>query len=340
MNGTNKKLAIAAAVLLAASIATYWHGSLRAGRFESGQKFLPNLDPDAISTIAIEQNGSTVTLNRSVDEFIVVERHGYRARTSEVNRLLRDLLDIELARRLGRSDAGSPELGLVDGTTVTLKDPSGQVLVEFALGADTEDGGRIVQRLNGDDQSIYSSGAAFEVSSDPDAFVDKEIVDQPASSVVRIQGPDYELTRTREDDGTESGDLSLIGAASKTSEVNRLASFLSRLTFDAVYVADDPEVASLDFDREVRFDLFDQSGYQFEVAETGDQRFVRVRGVFNVDRLEVSQDETDEELEVKARVLERSDEIARFDQYHGSWVYRLGADDAETIDLRVADLRE
>ena len=43
----------------------------------------------------------------------------------------------------------------------------------------------------------------------------------------------------------------------------------------------------------------------------------------------------------KRRVcLRRSDEIAKFDQYHGSWVYKLSATDGEKFALTRADIVE
>jgi hypothetical protein len=76
------------------------------------------------------------------------------------------------------------------------------------------------------------------------------------------------------------------------------------------------------------------------VATDGDRVLVRITGHFGVERIEIGRDSTDEELEEKADVLKRSDEINQFNAYHGSWVYELESFDGEKLQLRAEDLRE
>ena len=48
-------LDVVAGILLALSVFMYWSGEARAERFERGQRFLPNLNPDEIGDIAIRK---------------------------------------------------------------------------------------------------------------------------------------------------------------------------------------------------------------------------------------------------------------------------------------------
>ncbi len=349
MTDLNKKLLALAAALMVLAFLTYRHDTSRADRFETGQKFLQNLNPDDVAKIevrgAAEDNpdtGDAVTLTRQGDEYAVAERNGYVARNEEVNRLVRDLLDISLDRRMGSGEELAAELGLTgsESTSVTLSSANGDVMVSVDLGTTSDSGGRYVRRSTGEDQSIYRTEAALTVSSDPGTFLNKEIMDHPSSAIVRIEGPDFVLAKQQDDDGQWQGVLELEGAEAKASEVNRLTSLLARLSFEEVFLASAPEVASLRFATSHTFNLDDQSGYVIESATQGDDTFIRVRGLFNVDRLEVSQDETDEQLEEKADVLRRSEEIAQFDQYHGSWVYKLSSSDGEKFAIARAALVE
>ena len=63
-------------------------------------------------------------------------------------------------------------------------------------------------------------------------------------------------------------------------------------------------------------------------------------GYLSVDRVTVSQEDTDDDLQEKSDVLKRSDEINQFNAYHGSWVYQLSETEAAPFALRKQDLLE
>ena len=344
MTDLNKKLGVGAAVLLVLAVLTYRHDAGRAERFEAGQKLLQNLNPDEIAQVSVTGAGeaASVTLDRQGEVYAVAEREGYIARNEDVNRLVRDLLDVQLNRRMGEGDSLAEELGFqdADATSVVLSNANGDDMVALEIGSSSESGGRYVRRTSGDDQSIYRTEGDLSVSTDPSSYLNKEILDHSGAEVVRIEGPDFVLAKQQDDAGKWQGDLELDGGPASTAEINKLSGVLNRLAYDEVYLANAAEVANLRFDRSLLFELDDQSGYRFEVATRGDDSFIRVLGVFNVDRLEVTQEETEEELEQKAEVLRRSDEIAKFDQYHGSWVYQLSPTAGDTFALSRKDLLE
>ena len=69
MTERNNRLAVVALALLVLSAFTYWRDVSRAERFERGQKFLSNLNPDEIGKISITKGTAddteSVTLERS-----------------------------------------------------------------------------------------------------------------------------------------------------------------------------------------------------------------------------------------------------------------------------------
>jgi hypothetical protein len=210
-------------------------------------------------------------------------------------------------------------------------------MVKVRFGDQVEDGqGRFVQRLDGDDRTIYRTSEAASYDLEPADYLDKEIADIQASQIQRIEGADFELARS-----AEGGALELVRPVGEAamSEVSKLSSFLNRLRFDQVLVADDPAVAALRFDPLLRFELDDQSGFVVYHATDGeDGHFVRINGFFGVDRIEIDRDTPDEELQEKSLLLKRADEIDSYNRYHGSWVYRLQDYDAEKLEVRASDL--
>ncbi|HVS13420.1 MAG TPA: DUF4340 domain-containing protein, partial [Thermoanaerobaculia bacterium] len=342
MSPSQAKLSIAAAVLGALSVFSYVESVSRADRFESGQKFLPNLDPDSIAGVVVRGAESTVTLTREGDRFVVAEAQGYRARNDTVNRLVRDLLELELERRAGSGDDLAREVGLEPlgegAVEITLSNASGAEMVAVRIGDRVEEGqGRFVQRVDGNDRAIYRSASGASFDDQVASYLEKEIVDVQAAAIERIEGADFVLAR-----GEEGGALELVEPAGSadSADVSKLSSFLNRLRFEQVFVADDPEVAPLRFEPVLRYALDDQSGYVVYHAESEGRHFVRLNGFFGVESIEITRDTPDDELEEKSKVLKRADEIDRFNQYHGSWVYELAEYDAEKLALRASDLAE
>ena len=345
MNQMNQRLAGAAAVLLALSVFSYWNSVSRAERFESGQKFLPNLNPDEIAQVEVIQGGEQVTLTREGDRYVVEEAHDYRARNEGVNRLVRNLLDIELAKEVGAGESLAAELGIEppgeDTVEVALGNAAGSDMVRLRVGDRFAGGsGNYVQRLDGEDDPIYLTEATVLIDSAADQFLQKEIVDVASGDVVRIEGPDFTFGKAGEEDAELALERVPAGRREKTSEAGRVRNFLSRLRFSEVHLLDAEEVADLSFDDEFRYELEDGSGYVVSVAGRDDDRYIRIGGYHTVQQVEIERDTPDEELQEKADILTRAEEMRDFNDYHGSWVYKLDSFTGEKLDLRRADLIE
>jgi hypothetical protein len=345
MRKANQILVVLAAVLLLASILLYRSSARQADRFERGQRLLPQLDVDQIGSVTITKAEESLTLNRSGEQFVVEEAHDYPARNEAVNRLFKDILDLELEQEIGSGEDSAllEELGLVEGgeesTVVALRDGSGDEMVRFRTGKNAEEGsGRYIQRLDEEAQTVYVTTARFDPQTSPSSYLDTEIVDVAKSQISRIEGPDFVFSVP------EGGSLSLedipAGKKEKTIDVNKVTGVLTRLTFDEVFLADDEAVQGLTFRPALRIELDDSTGYVLESAEQGEDRFLRISGFHTVDRVEITRDESEEELKEKADLLTRVDEVKAFNDFHGSWVYQVPSHIAAKMDLTKADLME
>lgn len=337
MTRLNRNLAVGVGVLLVLSVLVYRQSVRRIDRFERGQKLLQNLDPDEIAVVKLRLGDQSVTLSRVGDRFTVIEEGGYRAANDRVNRLLRDLLEVRLEKEVGSGSALEEELGL-DGdsaTEIELSDDSEQQMVSLRV-ASGEPGRTYVQRTDDEQRMVYLTAGSISLGTAADGYLDKQLLDVGPSEIARIEGPDFAFERD------DSDELRLIdvptGRSEKAGETGKMKGALRNLRFDGVEVADAEAVRNLVFVSALRFELTDASGYQLETAAGGDGRYLRVRAFHTVDRIEVARDESEEELEEKAAVLSRVDEVARFNEYHGSWVYRLTDPVADKLELRKGDL--
>lgn len=342
MSRINRNLLIAAGVLLVLSALTYRQSVTRAERFQRGQIFLANLNPDEIDKIELSQGEEKVTLVRGSDGFTVAEKQGYPASNSAVNRLLRGLVEIGLEQEVGSGSDLAAELAIdpvIEETTeVGLLDATGKEMVRLRIGKAFEQGrGRYVKRLDGEGSPIYLTSNAISFAADPGSYLEKQILDHERSGVVSVQGRDFELV-------LEEGETQLTlagtgdGVDLKRSEINRLQGLVSGLRFDQVYLSDDAEVADLPFETAIEVQLEDGSGYVFLHAARDDRDFVRVQGFHTVTQVAITRDESEEDLAQKAEVLTRADEIEEFNRFHGSWTYELGDWASESLRLTRSDL--
>lgn len=338
----NRNLTIIAIVLLVASVWSYQSSLARADRFERGQRFLPSLNPDDVAEIAIRKASERVTLKRGEDGFTISETHGYPATNESVNRVLLTLVELELDKEIGTGDDLYRELGLTadasDMTELTLRAADGAEMVALRLGKVFDGGdGTYLRRIDGDGGPAYLSTRRISLNPSADTFLAKEIVNVSPAEIQRIDGLDYAVVRTEDGLGL---DRVPVGREANSSNLSRVNSLLSHLRFDEVFLADDKEVRGLPMRQVADVRLTDGSGYRLALAERDGEHFLQIVGYHTVDHVSVDRDESTEELEDKAEILARADEISRFNRFHGSWIYRVNQTTADKLSLQEADLTQ
>jgi len=344
MSKVNRNLLLAVAALFLLSFLTYLQSVGRADRFQRGQLFLANLNPDDVATITVSKGEERVTLRRQADRFLVAEKRDYPASNSSVNKLLRDLLEIGLEKEVGRGESLQSDLGIepvgAETVEIQLAGSGDQEMVRMRLGKTFEDGpGNYVQRFDEEDPAIYLTSSGVQISTDVGTYLDKLLVDHESSKVSFVSGADFLVERPEEGGDLALADLSA-GEEVKSSEISRLGSVLSGLRFDEVFVADATEVAGLRFDPALEIGLLDGSGYVLSMAKRDETTYLKIRGQSDVQQVAITVDEAEEELREKAAMLTRADEIDDFNSFHGSWIYEIADFTAKNLQLTRRDLIE
>lgn len=336
----NRNLAVLTVVLLAASIWTYQSSIARSDRFQKGQRLLPNFNPDDVTEIALVKGRDTVTLKRGDDGFSVTEVHGYPATNESVNRVLRTLVELELDKEIGAGDDLYRELGLTadseEMVEVALRDTGGNEMVLLRIGKAFADGnGTYLRRFDGDGGPAYLSSRRISLSTAADTFLAKEIVSVAHDDIERIDGPDYAVVR-----GEDGLTLEAVprGRQEMPAAMANVKNALSSLRFDEVLLADDEAVRGLPMRPTMDIRLTDGSGYRVALAEHDGKSYLQIAGYHTVNHVTVDRDESEAELEDKAEILGRADEIARFNRFHGSWIYRINEATADKLGQKMADL--
>ena len=375
---TNRNLLIATVVLLALSAFSYHNSIQRAERFERGQKFLPNLNPDDIAQIVIKKGETETRLKRAADRerFLIPSENGFRAQNSAVNRFIKDVLSLSLEKEVGSGESLEKELELAAGAEhpesieIALLNASDKEMVHFVSGKAFDGGsGNYVLRTDDPKRTIYLTDKRVYLSTDGSDFLDKEILNVERDEVEAIVGADYRIDRGAapeaeaqdadpasepvegETEGEDAssveaprGELALVGlpdGKKESSKVAQLKGLLSGLRFDQHHLADAPEVAGLVFNDRVDVELQDGSIYVLEVATKGEQSYLRIQGFHKAAEqggVSIARDAPDEEVKKTSEVLEAIDKLQTFNAFHGSWIYEVTDTVADKIRLKASDL--
>ena len=341
----NKILAVCAATLFLLSFFSYRESVTRAERFERGQKFLPNLNPDEIASISIRKGETSTRLTRQgEDRFVVASSNGYWAYNEAINRFLKDVLELGLEKEVGSGESLYSELELEAGaentTEVAFTDASGEEMVRFLVGKSFEDGGSYVRRTDeagGEESMVFLSSRTLSLSADGDSFVDKEILDVEEEKITRVVGRDFVIQR-------QDGELQLADVPEgqkESSKVFQVKGLLRGLRFTQHLLANEPEVLGLTFEDQLEVELDDQTGYRVAVATRGEKHYLRVEGFQTAEeQLSIAMDASEEEVRETSEILARGDEIREFNEFHGSWIYEVTETLADKVRLTRSDLLE
>ncbi|MEO1083337.1 MAG: DUF4340 domain-containing protein [Acidobacteriota bacterium] len=349
---TNQKLLIATLALLVLSVLSYQHSVKRAERFERGQKFLPNLNPDEIARIEIEKGDEQTVLRRTADgeSFEIPSLDGYRAKNNPVNRLIKDVLEIALEKEIGSGESLEKELKLTAGegrdpetVEVALSDGAGNDMVRFLLGSAMETGGTYLRRIDGDRSEIYLTDKRVFLTTDGDSYVEKDILDVEPVEVASVRGADFSFERP--EGGGEMALADLGSGKKESAQARQVKTVLQGLRFMKHHLADAPEVQGLSFDRQLEVVLEDGSGYLLESARQGEQHYLRISGFHTSEqvaagRIMMQPDASEEEMKETSELMARVDELQQFNVFHGSWIYEVTVNTADRVRASKADLIE
>ena len=320
----NRILGIITVVLFVLSFMAYRSSQAQAERFERGQKFLPNLNPDNIAEIALDKGKDHVILKREDDHFKLVSKNGYPAKNQAVNRLITSVLDIDLNSEVGSDEGLAKELETTEGfegsAHIVFKDSAGKEMVNFFVGKNTKEGQGSYVRKVGPGSMAYLTSKSIYLTTTPSSFLQEEVLNVAETEISRIEGNGIVLS---EKDGTLELDNVPAKMETKSSELGQLKGILANLKISDAFLADDPSVHDLNFGAGFKVYLKDLTHYQISAARKDSKMYLKVEGGHQLKQIQLTGQESEEEMKEKSKVLQRADEIKKFNDFHGSWIYEV-----------------
>jgi hypothetical protein len=190
-------LASATVVLVAIAVIMLASGDRGVSRAAPGQPAFPALAAKLgdVASVIVSRNGTTMTLIRDGDSWLVAEKGNYPANAAKISQIVRAMADLTLVEpktqnpdlysRLEVEDPGHGKSALV-----AVKDKSGGDLAQAIVGKRRYDrlgagNDGVYLRKPGEAQSWLARGT-LDPSGDPASWLDRQIIDIPEKKIAKV----------------------------------------------------------------------------------------------------------------------------------------------------------
>lgn len=355
-----KILGIVALVLFLIAGFMYSGITFTGDSFRSGSPLIQGLDTGKIAKLTISSKDNSLTLKKTGDSFSLVEKNNYPADISKINELLVDILEVRLKEKISENADYFEELGVSDAhdeaVIVSLFDANDEPLTGLVKGKSLERGsGSYVRQLNG--KIAYSSSNYLSINSSINNYLETSLFDIEAEKIseVRVSSPEgfYQIVRESNGEtepaaeGEEAEEESKIvllnvpaGRTADDTEYEDVFEALVDLEFDDVSPA--AELTGLNWDSVFECRLDSGLLYRVRSAKAEDDKYyVALSAVSPLrERIQITQQESEEELKKKETLLLANDKTETFNALHTGWVYEISSIDGETLRKAFDELLE
>lgn len=190
-------LASATVVLVALAIIVLASGERGVSRAVPGERGFPALAGklDGVASVAVSRNGTTMTLIRDGDNWLVAEKGNYPANGAKISQIVRAMADLTLVEPKTQTVGLYPRLEVEDpgngkSTLISVKDNSGGAVAEAIVGKRRYDrlgagNDGVYIRKPGEAQSWLARGT-LDPSGEPASWLDRQIVDISEKKIAKV----------------------------------------------------------------------------------------------------------------------------------------------------------
>jgi len=212
----------------------------------------PIIEPAALRDTAkiiveTEEESLTFTAAGESNLWTLEERFNLPTSYDRISELARNVSEASIQRLVSENPERIATLGFETGEQVRFVDKSGNDIVAFQLGKETENG-RQFMRYEGE-KKAFLVDTTFFINSSLDSWLEKKLVDFEADEVTALEaslqnGDRISVTRENADSDWETADALPDGKILNQSSVGQIATRLSGLTFTATAETDDAYVVA------------------------------------------------------------------------------------------------
>ena len=190
-------LAVATAVLVAIAIVVLATGDRGVSRAAPGQPAFPVLAAklSEVASVTVSRNGTTMTLIRDGDSWLVAEKGNYPANAAKISQIVRAMADLNLVEPKTQNPDLYPRLDVEDpehgkSALVAVKDKSGGDLAQAIVGKRRYDrlgagNDGVYLRKPGEAQTWLARGT-LDPSGDPSSWLERQIIDISEKKIAKV----------------------------------------------------------------------------------------------------------------------------------------------------------
>jgi hypothetical protein len=190
-------LASATAVLVAIAIVVLATGDRGVSRAAPGQPAFPALAAKLgdVASVTVSRNGTTMTLIRDGDSWLVAEKGDYPANAAKISQIVRAMADLTLVEPKTQNPDLYPRLEVEDpgsgkSALVAVKDKSGGDLAQAIIGKRRYDrlgagNDGVYLRRPGEVQTWLARGT-LDLSGDAASWLDRQIIDISEKKIAKV----------------------------------------------------------------------------------------------------------------------------------------------------------
>jgi Domain of unknown function (DUF4340) len=190
-------LASATVILVALAIVALATGDRGVSRAGPGERAFPALATKLgeVASVTVVQGGSTMTLIRDGDSWLVAEKGNYPANAGKISQIVRAMADLTLVEPKTQKADLYPRLEVEDpgkgkSALVSIKDKSGGTIAEGIVGKRRYDrlgagNDGVYLRKPGDPQAWLARGS-LEAAGDPSSWLDRRILDISEKQIAKV----------------------------------------------------------------------------------------------------------------------------------------------------------
>jgi hypothetical protein len=190
-------LVAATIVLVAAAVFAVASGDRGVSRAAPGERAFPALAAKLgdVTSVAITRNGSTLTMIRDGDSWLMSEKGNYPANADKIRQLVLALADLSLVEPKTQKPDLYPRLEVDDpdkgkSALVAVKDKAGGTLAEAIVGKRRYDrlgaGNDGVYMRRPDDNRAWLARGTLDPSGEPSSWLDRRILDISEKKIAKV----------------------------------------------------------------------------------------------------------------------------------------------------------
>jgi Domain of unknown function (DUF4340) len=328
-------LAAATAVLVVLAIVALATGDRGVSRAAPGERAAPALAAKLgdVASVTLWRNGSTLTLVRDGDSWLVADKGNYPANAGKISQIVRAMADLTLVEPKTQKPDLYPRIDVEDpgkgkSASITVKDKSGATLAELIVGKRRYDrlgagNDGVYLRKPGDPQAWLARGS-LDPSGEVSSWLDRRILDIPEKRIAKVT-----LTQA---DGTKLViSRSAPEAKFSVEDAPADAKFKSDTTISGPATA----LETLDLD-----DVKPSSDLAIPDKDVVTASFTTFDGL-NIDVRLLDRDKTDWiAISASGSGTEAESEAKKIDQKVARWTYAIPGYKANLLKTKLADLLE